>query len=912
VNEDLRRRYVRDLVADLEQVGGPRLEQWIRPLWDHLAGAPVSARGINIEGAPVVGALDAIWPDGSASEASSDASYFVKPYNKARHDIRNVLAKAPHVRCIRLFCSRSAGPKATNFVERAKSRAQRRGYTLDVWDGRRIAEYIVDVLLTDERFVLRVGTALPNLRRISEQNAASQRLPKLDARYAGRQEEEEAVVHSLIGRKCVVVSGFGGIGKTELACAVGHRMRDRFELVIWVDAAGVSRVEDLSAYDVRLNGYKLNILHLLSAHATLLILDNIGADIDTNAITSACGPASRVVITSRVAFGENVLPVGFLSRAGAHQMLSTGAEIACPEEVLDVVLQTVDGYPLALRMLNRMAVQGHDWSKVAQQCKHIVGAPDEKRRTLATRILEEHRPVLGRELAIFAWCDTASVDRNLFEDLFGEVGIEKLQRWALTARGQSDAVRLHDVVYASVKHLFEPNPSESAKLESQLEDFLRAQITPRRLAFFRIANRHQDLIERLLTSTPRPGILRYAYIHGRPAKRLSPALIGDPAQDAAKGPDRHTRAWLLSVVEAIEADYRRLRDLGASDAARTALEARLQTFESLIKDERLDVEERAIARHHRAKSLLKLRRESDALRDFEGLLAEGGASHATVLQVARLLSKDPERAKNLVFSIIETEKIRPGTVSTTVLLETLATLRRQHLRKFVSEMTERFGRFMAQQIKAAACSGADQPIRAFAAVGTEWSYKEPDLFMEVLEELDLGSPEEADDDDERVAVGRLLTAAGKMLQRQSKLADAQLRFEQSASFFAKVRNRSGFTCTQYGDVLLRLDRPEDAARVLDEAPEQQREEFWLLRRSEAHLQLGEHEAALSSIDKALASPKLAERRPTFIAQRAAVLFDLDDPSYEVELREAIRTCKDDQYRADLESKLQQKARPTTA
>jgi hypothetical protein len=106
MNEDLRRRYVRDLVSDLQQVGGARLEQWIRPLWDHLARAPVVPAGLSAEGVSVSGALDAYWQDGSVSEASSEVSYFRSPYTKPRHDFRHALNAVPGTNVVRLFSSR--------------------------------------------------------------------------------------------------------------------------------------------------------------------------------------------------------------------------------------------------------------------------------------------------------------------------------------------------------------------------------------------------------------------------------------------------------------------------------------------------------------------------------------------------------------------------------------------------------------------------------------------------------------------------------------------------------------------------------------------------------------------------------------------------------------------------------------
>src|SRR5260221_242615 len=53
LNDELFRRFVRDLVEDLQQVSGASLEKLLRPLWDKMAGAPVQAGGLNLQGAPI-------------------------------------------------------------------------------------------------------------------------------------------------------------------------------------------------------------------------------------------------------------------------------------------------------------------------------------------------------------------------------------------------------------------------------------------------------------------------------------------------------------------------------------------------------------------------------------------------------------------------------------------------------------------------------------------------------------------------------------------------------------------------------------------------------------------------------------------------------------------------------------------
>jgi hypothetical protein len=113
LKDELFRRFVRDLVEDLQQVSGASLEKLLLPLWDKMAGGAgaVQANGLNLHGAPISGALDAIWPDGSVSEASSDKDYFDNKERKLRRDIRHVRKAAPHVRHLRMFSTRAA---ATN------------------------------------------------------------------------------------------------------------------------------------------------------------------------------------------------------------------------------------------------------------------------------------------------------------------------------------------------------------------------------------------------------------------------------------------------------------------------------------------------------------------------------------------------------------------------------------------------------------------------------------------------------------------------------------------------------------------------------------------------------------------------------------------------------------------------------
>ena len=887
MNEDLRRRYVRDLVGDLEQVGGARLEQWIKPLWDDIAGGAVLAQGLNLEGMPVGGTYDALWPDGTVSEASSEAAYFRSPYRKAKADVGHARMLAPDAGTIRLFSTRISGPGAVDELQRAVAEFHGEAFTLDVWDGRRIAEYIVDQLLTDERYVDRVGSVLPNLRRIAEQNASSRLVPHLERDYGGRTVEENDIKWRLKTSKCVVLWGLSGIGKTELAVAVANALRDDFDMVMWVTATEIESVQALTSVDVRNNGHRQNISGLLKREKVLLILDDVTVDLDLDELALLCRD-SRVIATSQAAFGSNALKVGFVGRGHASRILSSGLACQCPEPIVDRALRLFGGHPLVLGLLNRQAVADGHWETVEQDFQHMLGDTTANRETMAKRLLARHLSAVGPELKFFAWCDGTSVDSGFFRSRFGVAGVRKLGERAMTVPAQDDVVKLHQLVYSAVVRLWDEGTFtiDESRFEADLVGYITETANPKGLPFFRVVNRHRKLIERQLEKNPGPGPLRYAYFHGYKLGELRGDLLGVPEREVAAvclgGAERMA---VLSLMEAIELEYRRERARDRSSAENT-LEQRLPIYEELM-GESVDNRIHDIVRHHRAKTLLKLGRKDEARDEFRALMDSMEVAFQAKLQVARLSEDDPETVRDLVVSIIEAERTSPGTVPMSVLLEAFNTLRRGVLGSHAGDVQNQYRAYMAQQIKAAACLGEDQPIRTFAAVGVDWAFTDESLFLEVLQVIDVGDPIEAEDDEQRIAIGRILTAAGKQHLRNGQVLDANARFEGADAFYSALQDPGPFARTHHADTLIRLSRFDEAEEVLNAVPEGERESYWRLRRSEVYRGKGDYSGALQCIDVALQDDGLGRRRATFLESQGEILFELRDKNFRASFRAAI-------------------------
>ena len=811
---------------------------------------------------------------------------------------------APNLRKIRLFCTREANPGAAERLLHAVTDAHGKEFELDVWDGRRIAEYIVDVLLRDDTYVNRVGSALPNLRRISEQNAATGLVPAQCRAYGGREFEEIEIKRRLEASKCVVLSGLSGVGKTQVAVAVANALRDAYDMVMWITANEIESVQDLQSVDVRNNGYKHNVRGTLKLERVLLVLDDVVSDLDLGELVADCND-SRVIITSQTAFGADILKIDFVDREHARRILSSGLEFPCPEAVTNRAIALFGGHPLVLELLNRQAAADGDWLTVERDFEHLLGDTTKNRETAAKRLLARHQSAVGPELAFICWCGSSSVDAGLFRYRFGELGQRKLAERAMTVPAQDDVVKVHQLIFAALERLRVEEVLTLADLrfESDLVRYLTETGYPKGLPFFRVVHRHRSLLSGLLQKNPRPGAIRYAYFHGHSLAELRPDLIGTPECDASAILAGGCEAMaVLSLMEAIELDYRVVREVDHS-AAKSTLERRLPLYDEVM-DRADDSGIADIVRHHRAKSLLKLQRREDALAEFRRLLDSPEVRFQARLQVARESRDDPATALKLIVSIIEAERGDPGTVPTSVLLEAFAALRFRFLGDR-AKVVERDNRtFMAQQIKAAACSGDSQPIRTFAAVGADWAFADEALFVDVMREIDVGTPEDAEDDGERVAIGRVLAAEGKRHMREDRERDGTVWLEDAVAFYCAIPTPRPFASTHHADALIQLGRADDARDVLEAVPKNARESYWRLRRSDVHRAKKENSEALACLDEALQDENLGGRRATFLESHGNVLFDMQDRAFRNSYIQAIEASDSEKNMERLARKLE--------
>ena len=145
----------------------------------------------------------------------------------------------------------------------------------------------------------------------------SNEVPSRNLNFTGRVAELETIRHNLESRQpphVQVISGMGGIGKTEIAIEYIHRYIDRYEIIWWIRAEHHDRLRDAlvklgqrlelrqSSTDSGRDRTIAAVLEALQSDARpswLLVYDNAVNPLDLQKYLPTSRPAGHVIITSR-------------------------------------------------------------------------------------------------------------------------------------------------------------------------------------------------------------------------------------------------------------------------------------------------------------------------------------------------------------------------------------------------------------------------------------------------------------------------------------------------------------------------------------------------------------------------------------------------------------------------------------
>lgn len=895
--ESERVELINRLIAGIEIIGpGAIFERFGAKFLDHHLGVDLVHRGLNAQLNPVGGTVDSVDDAGLvAAEYSILKDYFQGQWIKPTDDLLHVLHKHPATQDVYLLASQSS---TSAEIESAKTRVGAwpglNGRTIHYYDARRIAEVIVDEMLLDDAATGALIEHLPVLGRILNEVKASLAIPPVDPRRVVFEGVDETIETRLSEAEPVVaISGLAGSGKSDAAAAYVASKKGNYQTAMWVQGADLVRVSDLSAKPLWRGGDELNVMAMLRSRRCLLVIDDLAPNVSLADLKPLCGRGSHILVTRReTETGDIELP-GLTARQ-AREILDRDVAEPCPERVLNALMKAVGGHPLSFALINKAIASGVSWQDIGEDCDIIAELADGRER-LADRVLGRLKPLLTTELTVFDWAGQSSCDRRFLKFVIRTPGMIKLGGQGLLAADRSSIVRLHDIVYASLRVQRWMSTERSAKLDQWFDEHLAVLIGEESLALRILATTMRTKLERIVSTRRSPAVIMALLSVWRP-EELNLDAVGSPEAHVSELEKRGTPTGYVEIrfiLEAIEALYR-YDKVGSIETAKINLAARLSIFERLLALPVADSRSHAEIRHHWGKGLRLVGLVQEATKQFEAVMAGPIPLHSTRLQLVRLYAKDNERAVVLADEILMAAQ-KPLTVISSVVLGVLENLSWAK-GAGLNALFDKHADLIERKIVEAANAGLDQAYGALASVGRYWAWHDAARLARIFAAIPMPSAGATDD--------RTSGALGEISLKLAKAnfpPDRGLQ-ERALLYYRSITAPDDFQLQKLGEVLIDLKRFADAEHVLRRILNLQTDPFAAYRLSQACLAQNNTEEARSLIDAAIAN--LGEENKKFAASfwvhRWKVRQAQGDRAASDDLDRAIAVCEPGKYRGFLE------------
>lgn len=916
----LRDAYIARIVTELgEAIAGSNFERCGYIISDHyFSDYEMMHKGTTVSGSPVGHIVDSVSYDAKVvAEYSTESNYFesVKKIKKdTRHSFEHYAASLME---LLLISNRECPPKMQTLLNRRASRIFRlTGKKVVVWDSRKVAEYIVDEMLFDESMTERMSHFLPSLVQIRNESILNLSLPKIDRKYIRREDVENIIGKKVSSGMSVVVTGLGGIGKSSIASAVARNVKDDFDLVIWIDASDLNRLEDLKAFDIHRNSHSVNLSGVLKGRKCLLVLDNLAVSCSSLELEDICDSGSAIIATRKETRFSSDFELPSLSRDVAKSILDFELSVESPSEVFEKVYGLVGGYPLIYGLMNANLMDGdYTWDDIAMDCEAISEYSDDRNKKLAERLLGHLGASLDKELSFLKACGSKQIDASFARYVLKPIGLKKLKQSAVLTHSSQNLLKVHDIVYEVVVE----SEIKAMYISPLLSDFLSDLTATDWAGFLRVACRHDSLIKKLYDECNN-AVFLYAHIIAGNAHNIDSSAIPMPELQldflVNNQSDGEFDLKLSLLLESIEVLYRVTKSVPvesdvSTEKARSDLESRLPIYISLLGLENLKDSVRDMVKNHYGKSLLWVKKDETvqaAQVIFTELSLQDLPVREAQLQLARLYlqkGSNGEDAKKIIESILESWSAVENKASISVVLAAFELITRSAMNPYKNELNDRYADTVAGILKEAMAYGYDQAYRAFSVFSQSWSYHRPEQFIEVFQCLPIPTIEQLKDDYAKKSIANLLRETGKVYERYDT-SKAKPYFHMALEFYSALERSGLFDQRRIAETLCRaesyLEAQELCNKILGEQSDDPFTNFWLAK---SRVGLGNSADALIDIDTALEQlqAKDAHFRSSFLEVKSDILKLVGEPGWIVVLQEAYDLCNDKKYKNDLELKL---------
>ncbi|KAF6626364.1 ATP-binding protein [Paenibacillus sp. EKM208P] len=353
MNVFLKKSYLSRLINALSLFNGSEFELFGHCVLERLLGYKLNHRGLTISGAPSGYTVDSYNDDLSIiGEYSVEDDYFSSGFTKILKDLEHALKTSPNLKVLYLFTSKLPGPKRSIEVRRAINQAlssANRKVKVNIFDAKMIANYLI-FKIGDLDNSSELVVNLPELESILYEHIMTNTIPPIKENYLKRCEEDK-ILEILENQDAGLIYGISGIGKTEVAISIAQKLKNQFEVAVWIDGKDINP-ESLKSLYVERAGFKQNLIGLFHRRRLLLIIDGLEnqASEVMKTLLDSNKHGSKIIITSQkdetLIPSDNKILLGFLNEDKAQNLLNIGVNELCTESVFGNIYRTIGGHPL--------------------------------------------------------------------------------------------------------------------------------------------------------------------------------------------------------------------------------------------------------------------------------------------------------------------------------------------------------------------------------------------------------------------------------------------------------------------------------------------------------------------------------------------------------------------------------------
>lgn len=908
MTNNYRRYCLAEIIDELKLLDSTELEEMGNVILEEICQKSLLLRGHTVEGESVGYTLDSYSVDAKiVGEYSRQKNYFDKGNNfkKIIGDIRHSIALAPQVKTIYLLSNQLMGPSAgmslAKLCHRLDTFFNRR---VEIYDARRIAEYIVDNLFMKDLVVEKLVEYLPLLNKLRDMQTITNALPSVEKNYISRASEEAKIIEKLYQANHLLVAGISGIGKTNIVITVCHRIKQDYDIIVWLDGKDVS-IDNLKAVSISRLGISQNLIGLLGMHKTLVVIDSLENDAANiiRVLTRECKDGSKVLVTTQMADASvNLHTIEFMTKEQSRNILNHSLTIECPINIFDKIIESVGGHPLVLSLINASISLGEQtWRDVEEDIRHLPQYEDNKSKKICDRIIEKHITTIGRELSAIKWLGTSVIDRGILKSMIGKVGIAKLEKRSLTTMHISNGIKIHDIVFNSISQV----NIDFNDFSKEFVDFFKYHVEQKNSIFFKALYTHKAKIISMLHEKTELGIMLYCYLHIINLGELSDNIISRIKYERFFAPDyvycQEDYFAIISLVELFEVERREL-NFRRSEYPNELGDDRVKKMRECINITCIPEDVKIEIKHHLGKFYIQvLKNEEEAIACFYESLKNSKTEFAARLQLSRLIKKkDIEESKRYLREILDAYKMDRNLISPTTVLGAFEDLRAREYEELRAQYLNESG-LLEDALFSNYHESFDQPFRVLANLAGHLNYKYPERVKAIIQQMPIPSEESINPKWAFVA-GELYKELGKSFiwDGRGNISQTISACNQAGVYYSKVTKRVAYQDVKIAENFILLSNEKEANRILMQVPEEKREAFWYYRHAQA-LALNDSSitGALDAINAALDKLQQSYFESAFRREKAKILRKLGDPSFADEYKSAYQLADTDKFKGDI-------------